>query len=135
MLFTQHYRLCFRCAKYRGKHFQGILNVSKNISCWEHIVNICSNIPPSEDTVVTIDEMCEAINSSKSGKSPDHHGKNSEHFKFGSNHIQIMLSFLVTSMLVHGYIPMNLLLSSLVPLAKNISQVTLHQKTTMDLLL
>ena len=54
-------------------------------------------IPPSEDTIVTVYEVCEAINSSKSGKSPDHHGINSEHLKFDSNHTPIMLSFLFTS--------------------------------------
>ena len=93
--------------------------MSKDTSCREHIANICSNIPPSEDTIVTVDEVCKAINSSKSGKSPDHHGINSEHLKFGSNHIPIMLSFLFTSILAHGYIPKNFMLSSLVPLVKN----------------
>ena len=80
---------------------------------------VSSNIPPSEDTIVTVDELCKAINSSKSGKSPYHHGTNSEHLKFGSNHIPIMLSFLFTSILAHGYIPKNFMLSSLVPLVKN----------------
>ena len=52
-------------ASMSGKHFQGLLNVSKDTSCREHITNICSNIPPSDDTIVTVDEVSEAINSSK----------------------------------------------------------------------
>ena len=102
-----------------GKHCQGFLNVSKYTSCRELIINICNNISPSDDTIVTVDEVTEATHSSKSGKSPDHHGINSEDLKCGSNHIPIMLSFLFTSILVHGYIPKNFTLSSLVPLIKN----------------
>ena len=101
-----------------GKHFHGLLNVSKDSSCHKHIANISNNIPPSEDTIVTVDELCEANNSSKSGKSPDHHGINCEHLKLSSNHIPTMWSFLFTPILVHGFIPKNFMLSSLVPLVK-----------------
>ena len=102
-----------------GQHFQSLLNVSTDTSLKAQVLSNCHNTEYNEECVVTVSEVLAAIKSSKSGKSPDHHGINSEHFKYACNRVPAMLSFLFTAILVHGYLPKNFMLSSLIPIVKN----------------
>ena len=68
---------------------------------------------------VTVDEVCKAVRFSKSGKAPDHHGVTSEHCKYASHYLTVMLSALFSCIFMHSYIPLKFMLSTLVPLIKN----------------
>ena len=62
---------------------------------------------------VTVDEVCKAKRFSMSGKAPDHHGVTSEHCKYASNHLTVMLSVHFSCIFIHSYIPQTLMLSTL----------------------
>ena len=68
---------------------------------------------------VTVEEVCNAIRCSKSGKAPDHHGSTIEHIKFGSKSIPVLLLLLFTMIFIYGYLLKGFMLSSIVPLVKN----------------
>ena len=102
-----------------GQHHKTLLNSSSESSHKEGVINNCRSIVLSQDMHVTVEEVCSAIKCSKSGKAPDHHVITSEHIKFGSNNIPVLLSLLFTMIFIHGYLPEGFMLSSIVPLVKN----------------
>ena len=58
-----------------------------------------------KDMIVTTEEMEHAIKALKSGKSPGHDNLSSEHFKYASYNLIVILSICITCMFIHNYIP------------------------------
>ena len=102
-----------------GQHYSNLLNSSSDVSVKHDVMNVLSNVTYSEDTKVSVSEITDAIKNAKTGKSPDHQGIYSEHFKYADNRIAVLLSFLFTAIFVHGYIPEQFMISILVPIVKN----------------
>ena len=106
-------------AKMWGSHFQKLLNTSVITSAKSFVTSKCANVGYSHEMQVTVGEVCKAIRFSKTGKAPDHHGVTSEHCKYASNYLTVMLSILFSCMFIHSYIPQKFMLSTVVPLIKN----------------
>ena len=69
--------------------------------------------------VIAVAHVKNAIHKMKSGKSDCIDGILSDNFKEGTDNLYTLISLLFSAMLMHGVPPAGLLISSLVPIAKN----------------
>ena len=71
---------------------------------------------------VVVDDVIRGVSKLKSGKSDSYEGLFSDHFKCASNDLYVHIALLLSSMLVHGRSPQDMLLSVLVPIPKNLKK-------------
>ena len=64
-------------------------------------------------------EITEIINALPCNKSPGLDGLTSEHLKYASSQLSVLLSILMSSILVHGRVPSAMLKSVMIPIVKN----------------
>ena len=55
----------------------------------------------------------------KNGKSYGHDRLSAEHFKYSSHKLYYLLAMLLNSMLIHGYLPDDFMLTHIIPIVKN----------------
>ena len=77
--------------------------------CKSEIFNSIKNVKYSNDMNVMVQEIINSIKDTKSGKSPDHNRVSIEHLKQSSSHIYVLLGLLFTSIVVHGYLPKDIM--------------------------
>ena len=80
-----------------------------NVSSWE----------VSDHVIFTPEEVGDCVNLLPNGKSPGSDGLVGEHFKHASSVLNNLLASLISSMLIHGFMPEKLIESVLVPIIKN----------------
>ena len=80
---------------------------------------ICKHDDCDCDHSVNVDDVQNGVRRLKSGKHDGHRGHYSNHLIHGSNRLHVYISLLFDSMLSHGCVPSDLLLSTLVPIPKN----------------
>ena len=68
---------------------------------------------------VSPSEITEIINALPINKSPGLDGLTSEHFKYASSQLSVLLVILMSSILVHGRVPSAMLKSVMIPIVKN----------------
>ena len=71
---------------------------------------------------VTPSEITEIINDLPCNKSPGLDGLTSEHLKYASRLLSVLLSILMSTILVHGRVPSAMLKSVRIPIVKNINK-------------
>ena len=93
-------------------------NLKKEID--SHIENVCPNGLVQSDYThsITVKELKDAVGMLKLGKKEEN-GLYSNHFKYGSERLFILLTLLFNSMLSHGIAPDELLLGTMIPLIKD----------------
>ena len=93
-------------------------NLKKEIET--HIENVCPNdlVQPTYKQTITVKELKDAVEMLKLGKKEEN-GLYSNHFKYGSERLFILLTLLFNSMLSHGIAPDELLLGTMIPLIKD----------------
>ena len=69
-----------------------------------------------KDMIVITEELEHAIKALKSGKSPGHDNLRSEHFKYVSCKLIVILSICITYMFIHNYIPDGCIKTLMLPL-------------------
>ena len=82
-------------------------------NCKELHADLCmrhSVLDPN--TIVTSREIKEIINDLS-------YGITSEHMKFASHQLPVLLSILISAILIHGYVPRSMLTSVIVPIIKD----------------
>ena len=79
---------------------------------------ICDDRYKSSNSIITVEDMKEAIKDLKSGKR-DENGLYSDHFIHAPDRLIVVLTMLFNSMLVHGVAPSNLLIGTITPIIKN----------------
>ena len=67
----------------------------------------------------TVQEMASIINDLPNKKSAGPDGISSEHFKYAGVKLRVLLSLLILAILVHGYVPEEMLTSVIIPLVKD----------------
>ena len=67
----------------------------------------------------TVQEMASIINDLPNNKSAGPDGISSEHFKYAGVKLRVFLSLLISAILVHGYVPEEMLTSVIIPLVKD----------------
>ena len=93
-------------------------NLKKEID--SHIEKVCPNgiVQADHTHSITVKELKDAVDMLKLGKKEEN-GLYSNHFKYGSERLFILLTLLFNSMLSHGIAPDELLLGTMIPLIKD----------------
>ena len=93
-------------------------NLRKKIET--HIENVCPNdlVQTNHKQNITVKELKDAVEMLKLGKKEEN-GLYSNHFKYGSERLFVLLTLLFNSMLSHGMAPDELLLGTMIPLIKD----------------
>ena len=100
-----------------------IITLSFSVTSNSHEVFVRSHIKPETNTTeineISISEISHAISKLPVDKSAGYDDLSSEHFKYASARLHVMLALSMSAMLVHGYLPENLMRTFIVPLVKN----------------
>ena len=99
-----HYKNVFSQLKYSPQ------DCDKITSTMYDIVN--------DQSIVSENEIIEAISELSSGKSPEVDNLSGEHLKYAGDRLPFLLAVLFTSMFVHGYMPRDMVKSVVVPVVK-----------------
>ena len=93
-------------------------NLRKKIET--HIENVCPNdlVQTNHKQNITVKELKDAVEMLKLGKKEEN-GLYSNHFKYGSERLFVLLTLLFNSMLSHGMAPDELLIGTMIPLIKD----------------
>lgn len=75
-----------------------------------------------DDHVITVADVTKAMSKLKSGKSDALEGLFSDHFRAAPIELHVHIALLLTTMLIHGISPLDMLLSVLVPIPKNLKK-------------
>jgi hypothetical protein len=70
----------------------------------------------SHINLFTVNEVKDAFNDLKKGKSAGMDGLSSEHYLYADDRIYVLFALLFNSMIVHGFIPTNMMDSLIIPL-------------------
>ena len=93
-------------------HFRTLLNSVPNSSLSLSLHDCCfERFTPSE--------TAEVVSTLKNGKSPGSDQLAAEHVKHAFRRVIILLSLLLNACIIHGFLPMGLMESVIVPIVKN----------------
>ncbi len=99
-------------------HYESILNSSKSTTLKTKIIDELSDCT-TPDNPFSFHEIKSAIKGLKNGKACGRDGLQSEHFKYGPDRLCGLLCMLFNSMILHGYMPVDLLDTFLTPIVKD----------------
>lgn len=99
-------------------HYKGLLNSSRDSSAKNDVLHTLGVSNYSFDRF-TFDEMCDVIKCLKSGKSPGLDNIYGEHFKLADKSVHVYLTLLFNAVVIHGYIPLEIMNTVLVPIIKD----------------
>ena len=105
-LWYDHYKELFSCTERDSEAL-------KAISCY------IDSISYDDTIIVNSNEVTDALNKLKGGKSSDLDGISAEHLIYFKERLVKTLCMFFTSLLVHGYMPQAMIKSVLVPVVKN----------------
>ena len=100
-------------------HYKSLLNSVKNVSCKAEVVESVKDIAMCKDMIVTSEEVKDACCKLKSGKSCGPDKLPGEAFKFADPKLYVLLALCFSSCFVHGYLPVKMIVSEIVPIVKN----------------
>ena len=73
-----------------------------------------------ESHVISVQQVINGVNGLNKHKSDGDAGLFSNNLIFGPNRLYVYLSLLYSTVMIHGYMPDSLLLSTIVPIPKNV---------------
>ena len=71
------------------------------------------------DVLVTVDDMICSIKEFPNNKSPGYDGLMSEHFKYASHRLYVLMTIIIQFMIKHGFLPQQFMTTMLVLILKN----------------
>lgn len=102
------------------EHYMTIFNSVNGSSCNELHADLCKEHYVFDNNMIVYPNEIEVIfNELSYNKSPGLDGITSEHLKFASERLPVLLSILFSAMLVHGFVPARMIKSVIVPIIKN----------------
>jgi hypothetical protein len=101
------------------QHYSKLLNSCDNVNLKEHVIRQLKDCKSHDNMKVETVEIVNAIHKLKNDKCAGLDGLNSEHYKYASDRLAILLSLLYTACIVHGYLPKELMDSIIMPIAKD----------------
>ena len=102
------------------EHYSSIFNAVSGSNCTELHKQLCdAHYVFDRSMSVSPSEITEIINALQCNKSPGLDGLTSEHLKYASSELSVLLSILMSSILVHGRVPSAILKSVMIPIVKN----------------
>ena len=116
-VFKEKYDHLYNSVSFDECEMQALMSKVKDMSSSSCAVGICY-----DDHVITVTDVSKAISKLKVGKSDALEGLYSDHFKNAPIDLHVHIALLLSSMLIHGTSPMDMLLSVLVPIPKNLKK-------------
>ena len=103
------------------KHFETLLNSSKNVDKKNEVLDAVSGVNSNNCYFVrfSVDEIKDGFKNIKNGKTCGLDSIYGEHLKYAHPRLQVLLSLLFNCIVIHGHIPVALMDTLLVPLAKD----------------
>ena len=99
-------------------HFRSLLNSSRDNSnkpvVEDYVNNNCNTYDP-----FVMDDVLSAIQGLKKGKTPGSDGLSGEHFIYAHDSLYVHILILINAMLVHGFLPDDLMTTIIIPLLKD----------------
>ena len=114
-IFADKYETLYNTVSYNKQDMDKLKKVIDS-----NIAKECPNglVQPNNRHSITVKELKEAIDMLKLGKKEEN-GLYSNHFKYGSERLFILLTLLFNSILSHGIAPDELLIGTMIPLIKD----------------
>ena len=114
-IFANKYKILYNSVSYNK---QDMDKLSADINT--NIINDCTSATKSSNHPhsITVQQVKEAIGKLKQGKKEEN-GLYSNHFKYGTERLYVMITLLFNCILTHGIAPDDLLLGTMIPLIKN----------------
>lgn len=107
-------------AKHWKEHYSSLLNSNPPSKYKSTVTNdIKYELKSCTNYSFTVNDVSDAIKDMKCGKSCGLDTLQSEHFKYGSDRLVVLLSLLFSAMLTHGYLPDSLMRTVLIPVVKD----------------
>ena len=107
----------------------GVTGVSEISTMWkDHFQALLNSVPSSSLNLslhdccferFTPSEIAEVVSTLKNGKSPGSDQIAAEHVKYAGGRVIILLSLLLNACIIHGFLPVGLMESVIVPIVKN----------------
>ena len=95
-------------------------NAVNRSNCSELHAELCdAHYEFDRSMYVSPGEITEIINDLPCNKSPGLDGHTSEHLKYASSQLSVLLSILMSAILIHGRVPSTMLKSVMIPIVKN----------------
>jgi hypothetical protein len=100
-------------------HFQKLLNSSSDVKSKEFVLQALGEKSKYCFERFTVANVMESISSVKCGKSAGKDGIYAEHFKYASDRVAVLLSILINTMFIHGYMPQMIMDTIIIPIVKD----------------
>ena len=101
-------------------YFNDLLNSSTDISHKQCVLREVESISHFDNiNRFTPNDVHNALNDLKCGKSPGLDNLYAEHFKYASDELCILIAMALNAMVIHGYFPDELMYTVIIPLVKN----------------
>jgi len=91
------------------QHYSKLLNSCDNVNLKKHVISQLKDCKSHDNMKVETVEIVNAIHKLKNDKCAGLDGLNSEHYKYASDRLAILLSLLYTACIVPGYLPKELM--------------------------
>ena len=100
-------------------HYQQLFNSVNDTNDKPYVLSYIRNNHDTIDAVVTVDDMIRSIKEFPNNKSPGYDGLMSEHFKYASHRLCVLMTIIIQIMIKHGFLPQQFMTTMLVPILKN----------------
>ena len=100
-------------------HYQQLFNSVNDTNDKPYVLSYIRNNHDTIDAVVTVDDMICSIKELPNNKSPGYDGLMSEHFKYASHRLCVLMTIIIQIMIKHGFLPQQFMTTVLVPILKN----------------
>ncbi len=110
-VFSKKYEELYNVVSYDRRQMAGLKSQLDRLICDHDNSNCCHN--------VTVNDILSGVRHLKPGKHDGNKGHFSNHLLNGSARLHVYISLLFDSMLSHGFVPSDFLLSTLIPIPKN----------------
>ena len=104
------------------KHFSNVLNNTSNRDlCRVNVLDILKdgNVEYTNSLRIDVHEIQESINALRSGVACGPDNVSAEHFKYAGRRLSVLLSMFLTCVFSHGYLPDQLMSTTIIPLLKD----------------
>ena len=100
-------------------HYQQLFNSLNDTNDKPYVLSYTRHNHDTIDAVVTVDDMICSIKELPNDKSPGYDGLMSEHFKYASYRLCVLMTIIIQIMIKHGFLPQQVMTTMLVPILTN----------------
>ena len=101
-------------------HYQSLLNsIPGSPVNIKKINEYCNNVQLNVQMIVNVKEIQDIIHAMPVGKAPGYDSVSNEHFKYANEKLDVLMSLLYSSMLIHCFLPDAMMITIIAHIIKN----------------